>query len=181
MRGQPDEFWQGCLVTRTWTEWTAALAWGEALTDWYRATHPNRWTDDHRTDLAHTMMLLGVAIQAAARLSERTVTTSPDDLGRVRLALVTGLVDAAVTRTVLLHVDGIGPTGDEPGAGTQRAGLLQAAQVDSLWQALVDRASEVLRAHAAEIAPEDAYASGHVLADRRDAVQSAARWLYDTD
>ena len=168
-------------MSRAWTEWTGALAWAEALIDWHRAGRPDQWPRDAdvlRTELETTVMLTAYAIQAAARLSGRTVTISPDDLGRVRFDLIEAFVDVRTGRA-LLYVEGLGPTGVQPGSGRHHAWLLRLADTPLLWDELVARVATVIRDHRAQIDPHDAPEFLHDLGNRRHAVSVAARALYE--
>jgi hypothetical protein len=173
-------------MVRTWTEWTGAVAWAEALTDWHRVTWPDQWPEDHDehqddvqdTDMAAVVLLIAVAIQAAARLTGCTVSRSPDDLGRVPFALIDAFVDTRMARAVLYHSAGLGPTHDQPGAGRPHARLLATAEGDTRWHDLVQRAAAVIRAHRADIHPDDALPDTHALADRRLVITLATQWLY---
>lgn len=159
-------------MPRTWTEWTGALAWAEALVDWHREVHSEQWPeniDAHRTGLADTVMLLAFAIQAAARLSGQTVTNSPDDLDHVRFLVIDGFIDVRMG-SVMFAADGLGPTGGQPGSGDQYSWFLRVARTQPVWEALVERVATVVRDHRAEIDPDDCPEDEHELSDRRQAV-----------
>lgn len=169
------------VVTTRWTNWTGALAWAEALTDWDRVVNPEQWPEDGTEQLdaaGNTMLLLAHAIQAAAILDGYSVTTGPDDIKLTRLAIVAEFLTPQLASNVLYAAEELGPHGDSPGGGTQLARLMNMTSSASQASELFARTISVVRAHRSEIDPNDSPVFLHTLADRREAVTLATQQLY---
>ncbi|MFB9906297.1 hypothetical protein [Allokutzneria oryzae] len=97
--------------THTWTPWTAALAWGEAVVEWHLAVHPAPWDTQppewaRYTAVAYAHGTLAVAARTALPIAE---VTHPDQLAGLSLAAV--VLDVVDSRRLTTVVPGPAETG----------------------------------------------------------------------
>lgn len=103
-----------------WSEWLAALAWADLLTDWHLRDVPEAWQDrdEHTVRLVET--LLGHAIACRARETP-IIAEHPRDLSRLSLAsVVLAAEPRSVSKLLVAGDPSVRPRAAELGADESR-------------------------------------------------------------
>jgi hypothetical protein len=159
-------------MARTWSEWTAALAVAEALTDWAVDDHPDRWAEDE-DPRPQVMVLLAYAIEAAARAAQLRAA-EPDQLCPLRLHQIREYLTPDNAYGLLESSDGLGPGPDDLGLGEARDLIRKASGGDpDRWRHVIVRARNVLRQHEAA-APVSERSALTISARRQDMTRVVA-------